>query len=467
VQGVEVQDGYLIDKNPVDGSVIAKVKMSTKEEVSEAVERAKRAQAEWSLKPLEDRVSLLKKCCASLSNQKDGLAEMITAEMGKVLSEAKEEVEGAIDKSEYLDLVMEANKPEVITHGEGSQAIIMREPLGVVAVVSPWNFPADEILLLALPALAAGNTVVVKPSEVVPLTGSLVVNALVEGLPDGVVSLLQGDGSVGSMLTNSDIQMVAMTGSSATGKKIMATAAKDLKRLVLELGGKDPMVVFADADLEKAATDAVTYSFFNCGQVCCSVERIYVDRAIKSEFESKCAEKAKEWKAGAGSCEESKIGPMVSSMQREIVRKHVGDATNKGAKVLAQAECPQSKGNFFPATVITDVTSEMLIYKEETFGPVVCISEFDGSEKEAVRLSNDTEYGLSASVYTQDIAKGTRVAKQVKAGQVGINDWPLAIAPAKCPWSGMKGSGFGYHSGMDGWRQFSVPKSLVCASKLT
>uniref|UniRef100_A0A7S3V078 Aldehyde dehydrogenase domain-containing protein n=1 Tax=Aplanochytrium stocchinoi TaxID=215587 RepID=A0A7S3V078_9STRA len=466
VQGVEVQDGYLLDRNPADGSLIRKVKMSTSEEIEAAVKKAKAAQLGWALTPLEKRIDMLKKCCANLKEKSDELAEMITSEMGKVNSEAIDEVQGAVDKDRFLDLIKQANLPEKVTESDSdTEAIIVREPLGVVAVLAPWNFPADEILLLALPALAAGNAVIVKPSEVVPLTGAMVVDSLIRGLPEGVAQLLQGDGSVGAALTKSDIQMVAMTGSSATGKRIMSNAADNLKRLVLELGGKDPMVVFADADLDKAAEDAVTFSLYNCGQVCCSIERIYVEKSIKSKFEEKCVGFAKAWKAGKGTEEDSKIGPMVSSMQKDIVSKHVDDASQKGARKLFSGEAP-SEGNFYPATVLTDITKDMLIATEETFGPVVCISEFDGSESEAVRLSNDTEYGLSASVYTQDLEKGTRVAALVKAGQVGVNSWPLGIAPAKCPWIGTKGSGFGYHSGMDGWRQFSVPKSIISPTKL-
>lgn len=464
VQGVVVENGCIVDVNPANQEVVDRVPVSTPEDINAAIARAKAAQVGWAATPLEERITKLKAAVKNLQKDKDGLALTIVKEMGKVLSEAKEEVDGAADKDDFLDLVYEANKPVRAPTKEGeATAVTVRQPHGVVAVCSPWNFPSDEILLLALPALAAGNTVVVKPSEVAPLTGKAVVDALKAGLPSGCAELLQGDGAVGAPLVeHPDVNMVAMTGSSATGRKIMQNCSSNLKRLVLELGGKDPMVVFADADLDKAAEDAVTFSFFNCGQVCCAVERVYVEKSVKADFEKKVTEQAKAWVAGDGQDEASKIGPMVSKMQREIVETHVADAVKNGAKMLFQGDAPKdSKGNYFPGTVLTDVQQAMTIQKEETFGPVVAIAEFDGAEKTAVELSNDSSYGLSASVYSKDLMKANRVAAGIKAGQVGINNYPLFNAHGTLPWVGHKGSGFGYHSGFDGWRQFSVPKSII------
>ena len=304
---------------------------------------------------------------------------------------------------------------------------------------------------------------VIKPSEVVPLIGARVAEALIAGLPEGVVQLVQGDGSVGAALVGGEVQMVGMTGSTATGKKIMQSAADGLKRLVLELGGKDPMIVFADADIELAAAHAVENSLYNCGQVCCSVERVYVEQSILPAFEQRCGVLAAEFTAGDGMAESSKIGPMVSRMQRDAVAAQVEEAVSAGARIVAQAPapCTEVSGNFFPATVLSGVMHEAAINQTETFGPVVTLCAFDGSETEAVRLANDTEYGLAAYVYSTDLGKAARVAMGIKAGQVGINNWSMNEAPASCPWIGHKNSGFGYHSGEDGWRQFSVPKSLI------
>jgi len=458
VQGVAIENGCLVDTNPSTGEVVGRVKTSSAEEVDAAVARAKGAQPAWAALGLEQRVALLKKACEAIKESKDALAALITQEMGKVASEAQEEADAACGKNDFLDLVQQANVPQDV---EGAR--IFRDAHGVVGVCSPWNFPADEILLLVLPALAAGNTVVVKPSEVAPMTGQKVLEPLQSLLPVGCVEVCQGDGEVGrQIVAHPQISMVAMTGSSATGRKIMASCSTSLKRLVLELGGKDPMVVFADADLEKAADDAVTWSLYNCGQVCCGIERIYIEDSVKDAFEAKVQEKAKAWIAGDGSDPASKIGPMVSDMQRQQVAAHVKDAVNNGAKKLCEAEVRGSaKGNYFPATVLTDLKQEMRIMQEETFGPVVAICCFDGSEAEALRLANDSEYGLTACVYSADKAKATRVAMGIHAGQVGVNAYPMATASASCPWVGHKGSGFGYHSGPDGWRQFSVPKSII------
>jgi len=369
-----------------------------------------------------------------------------------------------MDKDKYLDLIAKANEDEQYNQG---QSLVMRDPLGVVAVISPWNFPCDEILLLALPALAAGNTVIVKPSEVTPLVGAKTVEAVSSVLPPGVLQFVQGDGTVGRWLVESDgVDMVAMTGSTAVGKKIMESCASNFKRLVLELGGKDPMVVFADADLDLAASDAVCNSLSNTGQVCCSIERVYVDQSVQEDFERKVVEIARTYKVGNGLEEGCKVGPLVSTMQRDRVDAQVDIALKHGAKLLYKSSLPESApegSSFAPVTVLGGIHQNMDIQKHETFGPVVSIGTFDGSEDEAARLANDTEYGLASCVYTTDNAKATRVARRIRAGQVGINCVSIDNASSNCPWVGHKKSGFGYHSGWDGWRQFSVPKSLVFA----
>jgi len=257
-----------------------------------------------------------------------------------------------------------------------------------------------------------------------------------------------------------------MTGSSEVGKKIMEQCGKRLKRVILELGGKDPMVVFSDANLPQAARDAVEYSTCNAGQVCCSIERIYVADSVKQQFEELCVEACRAVQAGPFDCKESTIGPMVSRMQRSKVEAQVQDAVAHGAKVLCTGkviatDAQQQNGNYYPATVLTDVSQDMQISREETFGPVVAIYTFNDTEEKAVHLANSTQYGLTASVYSNDLEKCQRVSQCINAGQVGINTWSLMDAPVACPWVGHKESGMGYHSGRDGYRQYSVPKSLV------
>jgi len=455
VQGVAIQDGCILDTNPATGELIAKVPVT--QNVDELVAIAKKAYPSWRQTPLEERIGGLKKGLQQLATIQDDLARTMTQEMGKPLKEAREELQGAIDRDEYFDILAKTLQPS-----QRGGCKVVRDPVGIVTILSPWNYPVDEILLLALPALASGNVVIVKPSEVAPLSGQQAVEALAACLPDGVVQVAQGDGDIGAMLVNHPaIRMVAMTGSSATGKKIMSNASAQLKRVILELGGKDPMVVFADADLDTAAQDAVAFSLDNTGQVCCSIERIYVAEEIQKEFTEKVTELAKDYKVGNGLDESVKVGPMVSTMQRDVVQQHVQDAVDKGASLNYQGPIPEGKGNFFPVTVLSNVKEDMKIYREETFGPIVSIISFDGTENEAIRLANDTEYGLASSVYTKDMEKAERVGNAIEAGQVGINCYSLCNMDVGCPWVGHKQSGMGFHSGYEGFLQFSLPKTLV------
>ena len=398
VQGVPIVDGYLINKNPSTGKVISKVPCTPLDELDTIVERSVVAQVAWAQTPTETRIQMLRDGLLALART-ESLAATIVAEMGKPLAQAFEEAEFAVDKGEFLDILQASLAPK-----QFGSSVVVRQALGVVTVLSPWNYPADEILLLALPALASGNTVILKPSEVAPETGKLVAQALQTALPPNVLQLVQGDGAVGAHLVNHKaVNMIAMTGSSATGKKILQAAAPALKRLVLELGGKDPMVVFGDADLDKAAADAVEYSLSNTGQVCCSIERIYVDMSVYEDFQQRVAALAVEYKVGDGMDRAVKVGPLVSIMQRDIVKKHVEDALEKGAKLLHQSSVPESTGedsSFYPVTVLADVAEGMLMYREETFGPVVALTPFDGTEETAIQLANDTEYGLASCVYS-------------------------------------------------------------------
>lgn len=458
VQGIPIEDGHIVNRNPATNDMISRVPCTPQDVIDRQLERAALAQVAWAQQPIHERIHRLHKGIEQLQQDYDGLARLIVEEMGKPLHEAYEEMEDACHKDDFLQLLQQSLQPK--RHGD---CTVVRQPLGVVAVLSPWNYPVGEILLLVLPALGSGNTVLVKPSEVTPETGARVVQALASALPDGVLQLVQGDGTVGAHLVASPrVHMVAMTGSSETGRKILQTAAPNMKRLVLELGGKDPMIVFADADLDKAACDAVAYSLSNAGQVCCSVERIFVAEGVYEEMQQRVATIAAEYKVGSGLDPDTRVGPLVSPLQRDKVQEHVDDAVRHGAKVLYQSALPKDlSGSFYPVTVLADVRDGMRTYREETFGPVVCLTPFDGSEEEAIRLANDTDFGLASSVYTQDMDKAERVAAAIQAGQVGINCYSLDNMDVACPWVGYKSSGFGYHSGEEGFHQFSLPKTLV------
>ena len=449
------------DINPANGELISKIQATSSEELQQAVSRARAAQPAWAAMDSAKRLELLAAVAGRLEANADELADLITREMGKPRSAALGEVRGYAKQAlTELEEVATAIEPE-LHETERNTVQLVRAPLGVVAAITPWNFPVGMPMQILLPALGTGNTVVFKPSEMVPLVGARIAELLAEGLPAGVLELVQGDGALGAELVESDIDMVGFVGSRATGKKIMQSAASELKRLVLELGGKDPLIVMGDADIEEAAECAVRHSLRNSGQVCCSVERVYVADEIAEEFERLVVEKAATWTVGDGFVEDIMMGPMVSDVQLQKVVGQVDRALASGARLAFRGEAPAGAGYFHPPIVLADVSSEQEITHEETFGPVVSLTRFSGDEDEGVRLANDTPYGLGANVYTGDAARGVRMAQRIHAGQVGINQY-LGGAPG-LPWVGARQSGFGFLGGVEGHRQFTVPKSIAQA----
>ena len=433
VQGISIVDNFIIDKNPATGEEIGRIPCTV--DVDGLVQTAHQAQPSWARH--KDRIQLLRQGLIEIGKKSDVLSETIVKEMGKPIFEAEEELKWATQKDDYMTVLEESLRP---VHYHSSN-VEVRQPLGVVAVLSPWNFPCDEILLLVLPALASGNTVIVKPSEVTPLSGAITVQALASVLPDHVLQLAQGDGEVGAALVKHPlVSMVAMTGSSATGKKILKEAAPQMKRLVLEMGGKDAMVVMGDANLDKAAHDAVKNSLSNSGQVCCSIERIFVADTVYENFCDRVNREAAKYTVGDGRKRDTKVGPLASSIQREIVANQVNDAVAKGARLLFQSDIPVNTGDssFHPVCVVADVTQDMKLYREETFGPVVTMIRFNGSEEHAIELANDTEYGLAASVYTNNVETAVDLSRGIQAGQIGINCYSVDNLDANAPWVGHK-----------------------------
>jgi acyl-CoA reductase-like NAD-dependent aldehyde dehydrogenase len=448
----------IVDRNPATGECLAEIPVTGPAELAAAIARARAAQPAWGHLEPTRRLELLRGVAGRLEARAEELADLVTLEMGKPRAQALGEVRGwAAQTLVELEEIARALEPERHTT-ERATSWLVREPLGVVAAITPWNFPVGMPLQILLPALGTGNTVVFKPSELVPQVGALLCELVGEGLPPGVLELVQGDGAVGAALVAGDVDMIAFVGSRATGKLIMAGAADGLKRLVLELGGKDPLIVMADADLESAAECAVRHSLRNSGQVCCSVERVYVARDIAAAFEQRVIEKARAWTCGDGFDEASAMGPLVSAEARAKVAHQVQEALALGARLAYRGETPDSQGYFHPAVVLADVGAELEITREETFGPVVSLTTFSGEEEEALRLANDTPYGLGANVFTADRERGLRMASGIQAGQVGINQY-LGSAPG-LPWVGARQSGFGYLGGIEGHRQFTVPKSI-------
>jgi len=444
--------------NPSTGELIAEIPCAGPDEVRAAVARARAAQPAWEALGLEERCRVLAGVADGLAERADELADLATREMGKLRGDAKSEIQGFTKMvTAELEEVQEALAPQTFKT-KGNETQLVRMPHGVVAAITPWNFPVGMPLQILGPALAAGNTVVFKPSEHVPLTGQAIAEIIQACVPEDVLVLVHGAGETGAELVAADIDMVGFVGSRDTGKRIMESASKELKRLVLELGGKDPLVVFADADLDAAADCAVRHSLRNTGQVCCAVERVYIEESAAAPFEEKVSALAAKWKHGDGFEEDSKMGPLVSEEQRAKVVAQVDSAVEEGARLVMGGSCPDGPGWYYPATVLADVAEEQRISHDETFGPVVSLSTFDGSEEEAVRLANDTPYGLGANVFTGDTDRGARVAARMQAGQVGINQY-LGGAPGT-PWVGARQSGFGFLGGIEGHRQFTWPKSI-------
>lgn len=451
--------GSFCDLDPATGETIAEVAITQPEEITALVAKAQEAWPAWAALPLEERLELLMGGCRRLYGMKDQMAPMIVREMGKPLAEAEVEVElWWLGIEATFDSYREAFAEEVVTY-KRHRTRRLRDPQGVVAAVSPWNFPMRMPINIVLPALAAGNAVVLKPTEHAPLVGAMIVEAFAGALPDGVIGLVQGGGASGAALVAADVNMVGFVGSKATGQAIMRSAADGLKRLVLELGGKDPLFVFADADLDAAAKCAVTHSLRNTGQVCCSVERVFVAESVKADFEAKVLELAKGWTHGNGFDEGVRMGPMVSADQRAKCHAQVEDAVAAGARLLMGGELPSGPGSFYPATVVADAPLDCSLTEEETFGPVVAIYGFDGTADEAVRLAHLSEYGLAANIYAGDEAFAGALARRLRFGQIGINRY-ISSAPGS-PWVGARQSGFGFLGGIEGHRQFTIPKSVT------
>jgi acyl-CoA reductase-like NAD-dependent aldehyde dehydrogenase len=447
---------FILDINPATGDLIEKIKCSSSGEVASGVKLARKAFKIWSKTPLKKRIALFKNIARDLHKEKKQIGRIITKEMGKIYRSAVGECEGtayAIEKN--IKMAEKAAETEVLQEGK-LVTEIHRVPLGAVAVITPWNFPVGMPESLLSPAILMGNTVVFKPSENTPLSGKAIYEIYNRYLPKGVINLLQGAEEVGELVINSDIDMVAFVGSQPVGKKIMEVCSSKLNRLVLELGGKDPMIILKDADLSKAVPYAVHGSLRNSGQVCVSVERIYVEDKIADQFEKLVLEEVKKYKVGNG-FDDVDMGPMVSEAQRSHVMNQIDEAKRKGAKVLFGGEKIEGEGFFIEPTVITNLSEKHDIMVTETFGPVICIQKVKNAE-EAIEKANNTTFGLGATIWTKNSEKGIKYAERIESGMIGVNQGIGGVSGT--PWVGIKQSGFGYIGSIDGMRQFTVPKKI-------
>ncbi|MCX7877838.1 MAG: aldehyde dehydrogenase family protein [Ignavibacteria bacterium] len=449
---------YINDINPATGKLITKVKCSSTGEIDKAVRKAKIALKSWSETPLKQRSRLLNLIAKDFIKEKKRIGKLVTDEMGKLYRSAVGEAESvAYGIKENIRLAKEALKTDILKEND-LVTEVHRIPVGVCAVITPWNFPVSMPESLLSPALLAGNTVVFKPSEMVPLTGQAVYEIFSRYLPEGVINLVQGADEAGDYLIRSDIDMIAFVGSQKVGRHIMKTAGDKLKRIVLELGGKDPMIVLDDADLKKAASFALNGSLRNTGQVCVSVERIYVHRKVADEFIKLVEEGIKNFRYGDGYDENAQMGPLVSESQRKHVISQIKDAVRNGARLVYGGNVPKDReGYYMEPALITDLKSSHSIMQEETFGPVVAIQTVK-DENEALKLANDSPFGLGATVWTKNKNKGIELARKIESGMIGVNQGLASVSGT--PWVGIKQSGFGFIGSVEGIRQFTVPKKV-------
>jgi acyl-CoA reductase-like NAD-dependent aldehyde dehydrogenase len=451
-------------ENPATGAVIRTVPSLSAEEVAELVARGRAAQPAWEALGFEGRARVLRRAQKWVLDNDERLVATIVSETGKTHEDAHlAEVAYAASAfgfwakqaPRYLaDERIRSSNPFVA----GRRLVVRYAPLGVVGVIGPWNYPLTNSFGDCIPAMAAGNAVVLKPSEVTPLTSLLMAECMREcGLPDGVYQVATGAGETGEALIDA-VDMVMFTGSTATGRKVLERAARTLTPVSLELGGKDPMIVLADADLERAANAAVYYSMQNGGQTCISVERVYVEAPVYEEFVRKVVDKVHALRqgppAGPGSVD---VGAVTFPPQLEIVTRHVDEARAAGASVVAGGH---ADGSFFPPTVLTGVDHSMACMTEETFGPTLPIMRVQDAE-EALQLANDTEYGLAASVWTRDIERGEQLARRIEAGAVCVNDAQLHYLALELPMGGWKASGLGSRHGAGGIRKYTRAQSLL------
>ena len=438
--------------NPATGELLGEYEAATDAEVETAVGKASQALAAWRRLSVAERASYLFRLKEVLYDRRDEIAALITREAGKPLVEAMlTEVSVVLDALEYFG--RRARKflsPQSVPHHNLAMKLkrgrLEFEPYGVLGIISPANYPFSIPFNEIIPALVAGNTVVLKPSELTPQVG-LAIRGLLEAanLPPGVAQVILGDGPTGQALAAAAIQKLIFTGSVATGKRIQAKAAERLLPTVLELGGKDAMIVCADANLETASSGAVWGAFTNAGQTCVSVERVYVVRDVAEKFITLCVSKAKRLRLGRGDDPSTEVGPLIRDRQVAIVEQQVCEAVTQGAEVLCggrRPNLPGLKGFFYEPTVITRVNQQMRLMREETFGPVLPIMVVE-NEAAAVALANDSDFGLSASVWTRDRKRGERLARQIEAGAVMVNDCISYFGISEAPHGGLKSSGIG------------------------
>ncbi len=444
------KSSLVVTTNPATGEVLAELPISSADDIRAAVLRAKDAQLAWQATPVRERIAVLRRFQHRLAEQRDQVASLICREAGKPAVEAlMTEVLVVLDATAFCirtapSFLSERSLPHGNPAMKTKRGKLLREPYGVIGIISPWNYPFSIASTETIAALVTGNAVVLKPSELTPLVAlELRKLLLAAGLHPDLMQVVIGEGPAGAALIDSPIDKLIFTGSVSTGRRVGEAAARKLLPVVLELGGKDPMLVLEDADLNIASSGALWGAFMNAGQTCLSVERCYVHRSLYNDFLETCRSKMAKLRIGNGANSDVEVGPMIHERQLRIVEEQVRDAVDRGARLLAGGKRLSELGpNFYAPTLLADVTGDMKVMREETFGPVLPVAPFD-TEEEAVQLANTGDFGLAASVWTRDSRRGEALASRIKAGTVMVNDAISCFGIAEAPHGGFKLSGVG------------------------
>ncbi|MBU9834890.1 NAD-dependent succinate-semialdehyde dehydrogenase [Rahnella sp. L72c] len=447
--------------DPATGEVVAKVAKAGKAETEAAVKAASDAFPQWRKTTAKARSEILHRWYELMLENKQFLGELMVAEQGKPLKEALGEVDYAASYLQWFSEEAKRVNGEIIPPAKsGSRILATREPVGVVAAITPWNFPLAMLTRKLGPALAAGCTGLIKPASNTPLSAfALLQLAQDAGVPDGVINGVAGDtGAISEVIMTSDaVRKVSFTGSTEIGKTLVRNSADTMKKVSMELGGNAPYIVFDDADIEAAVQGAITCKFRNSGQVCVCINRIYVQDGVYEAFTSRLVEEVRKLKVGNGMDEGVIVGPLINIKGLEKVEEHVRDALEKGARLMEGGQRHKLGGNFFQPTVIIDVTDDMKVAHEETFGPLAACFRFK-TEEEVIKRANDTPFGLAAYFYSQNLQRIFRVADAIESGMIGINE--CAISNEAAPFGGVKESGLGREGSVLGLEEYLQVKTL-------
>ena len=462
--------GTLAVRNPASGEVVDTVPRADAEDTRRAIEAAAAAFTTWSALPPHKRAQVLMRAAARVREGLDEVAALLTAEQGKPIRDSKIEAERFADNIEiYAGLIQGGalRGQQVALPEQKAMGLVVRRPIGVVGSIIPWNFPLTLLANKIAPAMAVGNTVVAKPASTTPLATLRLAELMAEGgLPPGVLNIVTGPGEVvgEEIIRHPLVRKIGFTGETGTGKRVMASAAEEIKRVTLELGGSDPAIVCEDADLDVASKAVAIGRFFNCGQACLAVKRVFVHESVADEFVEKMVARAKRLKMGAGTDPQTQMGPMHTEGGRKTIEEQLADALDRGGKLLVGGKRPEgdqfSKGWYIEPTIVTDVPEGAKVWTEETFGPLLPIARYSDFD-EALQLANSSEFGLGSSIFTRDMAKAQRAIAELDAGYTWVN--AIQIAHDELPFGGTKHSGYGKEHGTEVLDFYTEQKSVVLA----